>query len=314
MKFPKFYAIVISLIPYSLFTCFSPFQIEEAPRKFEIVFEKSVSVEYSESGLNFYPKRFNRTKNYISIYNELFGDQGAYYPILFGVHNNNFYVSNAHDNIIVYDNLGNEVHKYIYKEGYNYTYPSFDDKGNLYLFLVSDDGEEKYEKAVSINADTKENLELDKNQINLLDSAILPIDIHSSFQSDNRFNKHKGDGENYFDVKWGKSNKSIFSANNGQYIVPETVSLYKFSNTFEYSKSTSTDLETSKIEEIIISNFNNNRFILLTGFRIDKEGNMYLSGVRSNDLTKRKIKIINIEKNVVDVKDITFFIWKFSNE
>ncbi|MBK9333699.1 MAG: hypothetical protein IPM96_15165 [Ignavibacteria bacterium] len=243
----------------------------------------------------------------------MFGDL-VNYPILFGVHNNNFYVSNAHDNIIVYDNLGNEVYKFIYQDGYNYTYPNFDDKGNLYLFLVSDDGEEKYEKAVSINADTKENLELDKNQINLLDSAILPIDIHSSFQSDNRFNKHKGDGENYFDVKWGKSNKSIFSANNGQYIVPETVSLYKFSNTFEYSKSTSTDLETSKIEEIIISNFNNNRFILLTGFRIDKEGNMYLSGVRSNDLTKRKIKIINIEKNVVDVKDITFFIWKFSNE
>jgi len=60
-----------------------------------------------------------------------------------------------------------------------------------------------------------------------------------------------------------------------------------------------------------ISEISTDKIIYVNAYVIDRFGNIYLSGVKSNNVEHIKMIVNAEEKNGVRVKDVMFFVYKF---
>jgi len=283
--------------------------------KYELIkiFEKPINALYLDSTLNFFSERSKYKEDYITIVDftgfSLAPDIPS--PGIVTIDSElNFYITNAYDNMKIYDSKGKFLKNIEYPVGYNVEYQSLDNINNLYLFLKKTDSTNK---KIVLKSNLKSNLEeiLTDQQVSNLNKTLLPPENFSEVIS--KKNEKQGMDGVFFDLRYdSKKIKTIFSSADGRYISPSTITVYRQEKPFVESETNKND--NNKFEVLNVSEISTDRVISLGSYVIDRVGNIYLSGVRSNKVEKTKVQMDNVERNAFKAMEPVFFIYKLEKK
>lgn len=220
---------------------------------------------------------------------------------------NNFYISNAYEKLLVLDERGNFLYKFDYPAGYYGSFSTFDEENNIYTHFRKEINNKEDTAVFKINAINKTQEQLSKNEVSLLNDKYLPP---GSNEENIARKKENGINGIHYQVLPGKSKiETIFNDNEGRFISPAELIVYKLDAAFNYENTTPGDnfvYDTIDIKELAPD-----KVIYINSYQCDKNGNIFLSGVISyGDIERTKIQISGEEKNAVKILKLKFFIWK----
>lgn len=309
------FRIVIALITISLIGML--IKVENSNyQKYELkkLLEKPITTDYKDSSLYLLHSRAKYKENYILIINtEFFLAPQIPAPGLIGIDNEgNIYISNASENLKVFDKEGKFLYNFNYPDRCYGIFSPFDNQNNIYIFLEEWDHDPMKSIVYKINAINKTQEILSKNAINQLDPMLLPPKNSAEVISRKNFNQGKNGV--YYDIIDGQRKiKSIFLQPDGRFVSPENLIIYKQDVPFD-TVNVPISPDKYRFAVLDIQNLCEDKVVYISSYQIDAEGNVYVSGVRSNDTERTKISVEGSDKIAVKIFNPIFFIWKFEKK
>jgi hypothetical protein len=208
----------------------------------------------------------------------------------------NYYISNAYENLKILDKFGNFVYKFDYPKGYYGTFSSVDEENNIYIRFYMDNENLTDTVIYKVNAVNRTAKKLTNDEIPLIDDKYLTQKNEAA------------DEINYKVIPSFKKIKTIFAESDGRFVSPDTLIVYKVGG--NYDRQTGQPDEKDIYDKVSISGLTNDKVIYINSWQVDKNGDILLSGVKSNDIERIKIHASSEIKHDVKISNIKFFIWK----
>jgi len=264
--------------------------------------EKPVEGNFSDTALYlFHSNSMNPQDSYTLIdpKNFLLPDMPS--PWLVAVDSkDNYYISNAYENLKIMDKFGNFVYKFDYPKGYYGTFSSVDEENNIYIRFYMDNENLSDTIIYKVNA-------VNRTAKKLTNDEILQIDDKYLTQKNNA-----ADEINYNIIPGTGKIKTIFSESDGRFVSPDTLIVYKTGG--NYDRQTGQPDEKDIYDKVSISGLANDKVIYINSWQVDKNGDILLSGVKSNDIERIKNYVSTGGKDAVKISNIKFFIWKLTKK
>jgi hypothetical protein len=223
---------------------------------------------------------------------------------------NNFYISNAYEKLLVLDERGNFVYRFYYPAGYYCSFSSFDDESNMYIHFKKEINNTTDTVVFKINAVERTQEQLTKKEVSLLDGKYLPP---GSNEENIARKKENGINGIHYQVLAGITKiKTLYNDNEGRFVSPAELIVYKLDAAYKYENTTPADnfvYDTIDVKELAPD-----KVIYVNSYYCDKNGNIFLSGVKSVDIERTKIQISGEEKNAVKMSKLKFFIWELQRK
>lgn len=291
---------------FFLISCKNDREIGDKKYIFKDLFEVQISNDTHDSLLSIYHSRAKYTKDYYLVTNTQFSPaQSIPGPGLIMIdHDTNYYIANAHENIKVFNKNGRFIYKFEYPEGFNVADYSMDKNNNALISLIPLD--QNVKKKIVYKISLKEHTE---SLISDADTNQLQSGLFNPQNYLERKKKEQGTGNFYFDVTWGTGMKSLFSDDNGRFIEINPLNVYKF--------DTSYNIDINYIpneylyDSLDITNYLSDKVISISSVKIDKNGNIFISGVRSNEAERTKLDYDGKEVDAFKVYKPKFFLCEF---
>ena len=302
----------LSLISFFIVTCF--FLISCKNEKvlsgkkyiFKKLFEVPISTDTHDSLLSIYHSRAKYTKDYYLVTPTEFSPT-QYIPgprLMMIDPDTNFYIANAYENIKVFNKNGKFIYKFEYPDDYQASDHFMDENGNALILLMPGDQNKKKKIIYKINL---------QNHIEILLSDSETSQLQSGLFSQNyleRKKKEQGTGNIYFDVTWGTAMRSILTNENGRFIEPKSLNVYRFDTSYNINLNYSIP-DKYLYDSLIMTNYFKDKVIDVSSFKFDKHGNLFISGVRSNEAERTKLDYDGKEINAFKVYKPKFFLCEF---
>ena len=128
-----------------------------------------------------------------------------------------------------------------------------------------------------------------------------------------RKKKEQGTGNFYFDLTWGTGMKSLFSNDDGRFITPGYLVIYKFDTSYSNSSFNNVPVEYI-FDSLNISKYSDDEVFDVSAVKIDKNGNIFISGVRSNEVERIKFDYGGVEVDAIKVYKPKFFLCEFERK
>lgn len=275
------------------------------------IFEKPLQNSVNDSSINYYP--INENLNYYKLTNTWSPGLQIPAPVLIAIdRDKNFYISNNSRSLIAYNSFGNFLFNIKFEEAFYGSYPILDN-GNLYLYLSRWDQNTSKEEICKYNLQRKTEKKVSITDVKELNKYDFKYKVKEDFVNANKNSLN----ENIYSYKviFDKNDKSIFKQSSGRYVSPENIIIYRFD-------SLSTNLDFSygipdqyKFDEIKVSELSNYKVVQLSSYKIDDADNIYISGIKSNEIEFVKSKEnSNYKKDYVKIFNPIFFIWKLEKQ
>lgn len=275
------------------------------------IFEKPLQNSVNDSSINYYP--INENLNYYKLTNTWSPGLQIPAPVLIAIdRDKNFYISNNSRSLIAYNSFGNFLFNIKFEEAFYGSYPILDN-GNLYLYLSRWDQNTSKEEICKYNLQRKTEKKVSITDVKELNKYDFKYKVKEDFVNANKNSLN----ENIYSYKviFDKNDKSIFKQSSGRYVSPENIIIYRFD-------SLSTNLDFSygipdqyKFDEIKVSELSNSKVVQLSSYKIDDADNIYISGIKSNEIEFVKSKEnSNYKKDYVKIFNPIFFIWKLEKQ
>jgi hypothetical protein len=228
--------------------------------------------------------------------------------------NGNIFI--IYDTILkVFDVSGNLIMQIVLPNDFNLDYWTSDNE-NEYLFFSKYETSEKV--VYRINISKSEYLEVDKNYIDRLDPLVKPP-LNEKDWAIKKKNAITLDGV-FYCVGLGRAEATLFANANGHYNDPGKIFIYKCYASFDKVFTNPIDEENAKLiipehykyDSLKISDFINEKIVCLTGWYITKYGDIYFTGIKSNEI-ENNVKDIKGHNISVDLVDPTFILYKLEN-
>lgn len=239
-----------------------------------------------------------------------YGFSGPYIPeIIYVDENENIYISDHINGLKVYNKNGYYETKFDYPQYFEFNKSFIDEENNLIIDLVSN-----YYFNLN-NKLTYKSYFIDSESLNLIDYT------HSE---SSKICENYLYGQEVIDNSTIKNNRISFhgiimdisNKDNGRFVYPSNISLYKFKNDDEHLKFMNFripheyiyDIQKENIlYDINITDYSDKKIIYVASSYLSNKGDLYLLGIHSNDIQT----ISNFEKRV---NNPTLFLWKFENK
>jgi hypothetical protein len=274
---------------------------------FKKLFEVPISTDTHDSLLSIYHSNFKYTKDYYLVTpTEFSPTQFIPGPVLLMIDpDTNFYIANAYENIKVFNKSGKFIYKFEYPNDFRASSHYMDENRNVFILLMPGDQNEKKKIVYKIN--WKQHIEslLSDSETSQLQSGIFNPQNYLE-----RKKKEQGTGKIYFDAIWGTAMRSILTNENGRFIEPKSLNVYRFDTSYNINLNYNIP-DKYLYDSLIISNYFNDKVVDISSTKIDKNGNIYISGVRSNEVERIKLDYDRREIDAIKVYSPKFFLCEF---
>jgi len=292
---------------FLLISCKNDEGISHKKYVFKKLFEVPISTNTHDTLLSIYHSRAKYSKDYYLVTNTQFSPtQFIPGPCLFMIDfDTNFYIYNAYENIKVFNKNGKFIYKFEYPEGFHAADHSMEENGNAFILLIPDDKDEKKKIVYKINLKERTESLLSDDEINKLQS-----NLFNHKNALERKKKEQGTGNFYFEVTWGPGTKTIFTNENGRFITPSYLIIYKFDTSYS-NIPLKREPNEYLFDSLDISKYSNDKVFDVSITKIDKNGNIFISGVRSNEVERIKFDYDGVEVDAIKVYRPKFFLCEF---
>jgi hypothetical protein len=274
----------------------------------EKLIEKPISNNYNDTSLYLLHSRSKYTENYYTLidHNNIFVPDIPS-PLLITIDNEgNFYIFNAYENLKVFDKKGNFIYKFDFPEADGMFSP-LDYQNNIYIFYTKKTNNIVDSIVYRVNAINKTSTKLNRNEIIQLDKNLL-IPKNSEEIIEKRKRENGKNGIYYEIIPSPTKIKSIYKNINGRFVSPESLIVYKLDETFDYKNAIPSD--EFIYEKVDIKSLCNDKVIIINSFISDVDGNILISGIKSDETQNTKVKMGKEEYDAVKVYNLNFFVWK----
>lgn len=224
----------------------------------------------------------------------------------------NFYISNAYENLKIFDKQGKFIYKIDYPELYYAALSPFDDQNNLFMFLKREINNTADTIVYKINASKKTKEILNKYEISQIDKSFLPpANYDEAIARKKRELEQNGI---YYEVFPSPFKiKTIYENADGRFVSPKELIVYKIDDSFDFKSFVPNDRYI--YDKLDIHKLSKDKVIYLNTYKSDSDGNILVSGVKSDEIerTKRKVEY-NEVRDAVKAYNLIFFIWKFQRK
>jgi len=284
-------------------------------QKYELkkLFEKPIADNYNDTSLYLLHSRSKYHEKNCILYEEkdvLMPDIPC--PGLVAVdRGGNYYISNANENLKVFDKKGNFIYKFDFPDQYYGTFSPFDEDENIYLFMNREINNTKDTIVYRINISDRKTVILNKKEISELDNSLVPP--RNSDEVVAKKKREQGKNGIYYEVQPSALKiKTIYKNKDGRFVSPEQLIVYRIDESFDYQNVIPGDKYLH--EKLDIPSLCSDKIIYICTHKSDKDGNIFVSGVQANETEQIKISVYNEDKNAVKVYKLKFFIWEFSKK
>lgn len=228
--------------------------------------------------------------------------------------NGNIFI--IYDTILkVFDVSGNLIMQIVLPNDFNLDYWTSDNE-NEYLFFSKYETSEKV--VYRINISKSEYLEVDKDYIDRLDPSVKPP-LNEKDWAIKKKNEITSNGV-FYCVGLGRAQSTFFTQIDGIFRDPGNIFMYKCDASCNRVFTSAISEEEAKLiipvqyryDSLKMSDVFNEKFVCLTGWYITKRGDIYFTGIKSNEI-ENNVKDLKGHNISVDVVDPTFILYKLEN-
>lgn len=295
---------------------FFAFQLSRTNSSFQTHYNYSLIFEKQFSEDDFFKFSNTSESNKFHIYPAPFR-QSYNIPSIIGIDSQENYYLLYLTKLKVFDKTGRKIMNFDFSEKWNLFYSSLDESDNLYLYIDTDEPYTKERIAYKINATKSENKILENRDIEKL-----PLELRPPLTEIDKLVRYKNSiSENgtYYNLGWGGVLSGLHTNENLRYINPETIHVFRFDNTFNipydgiiYEEKINLISDQYKYENINLSELMNEKVIYVGSWKVTKKGDVYLSGIKSNNINRVKTSTEGFYS--IDVLNPTFFLVKLENK
>lgn len=236
-------------------------------------------------------------------------------PVLIQIDERSNYYLIYGSTIKIYDIENRNVKSIDIPIGYNLDYFK-SDKQNIYFYYGNYALSQKVVYKLDIN--NLEYIELDQGSIDNLDPSIKPPSDEKEMAIQ-RKNSLVVDGF-FYGASLGNAESTIFKNEDGFYYNPGSIYINKYEAGFdpEFSSVVFEEDVKQKIpsefryDTVNVRSLFNDKIFYLSGWYVNQKGDIYFSGIRSNE-TDNRVKDVNGRVTSVDIIDPTFVFYKLEN-
>ena len=274
---------------------------------FKCLFDVPISTDTHDSLLSIYQSWTKYTKDYYLVTPTPFSPtQLIDGPRLLMIDpDTNFYIANAYENIKVFNKNGKFIYKFEYPDNYLLSdYYFIDETSNAFILLFGNG--QNAGKKIIYKINSKEHIE---NILSDSETSQLLSGLFNPHNYSERMKKEQGTGNFYFYVTRGMGIMSLFTDDNGKFIEINPLNVYKFDTS--YSINIGHIPNEYLYDSLDITNYLNDKVISVSSVKVDKNGNIFISGIRSNEAERTKLDYDGKEEKAIKVYKPKFFLCEF---
>jgi len=303
IKITSLFLTLVGIIIFSISTAVPNARVYER----KVIIENVFNVDQTQSSFGSKENVYidiSPTPSGISIHNS------QSIPVILGIDKEENYYLGNNLGIKLFDKNGYFLMHYDYIKDLSFRYLVFDEINTGYLYLSNTPDEGNVVHLLKFDLLNKKIIEInDKDYKNLPEKLKLPQSKKDELENTI---KQSREGNYYYQIAWGKTEWN-FVSDMIKYMSPESITILKFDNDwtkkvigiipYEYINKIP---EKYFFDRIKLSEFTEDKIMFVSSCYINNKANVFITGVKSNDVVKNT--------NYINLSTSNYFLWKFEKQ